>query len=207
MLFTTFLRCENPDFLPAFLREVLTSEPPPAAASAGRAPTNAAAAASKFPARSRCSFVCSSAVRFQRRSNRKRPAPCPARCQLQSDACTHVGAALGLAILFEWTYVENNYLKPFDRKIDPDQNHTGSGDGADLVVEEAAGYSVGEEANHIVSCCIATVHCPQRSYQASATSCMRRQSCARDAGSTRCPGSRRKGESRSQNHRIRAICP
>eukprot|EP01043_Picozoa_sp_COSAG02_P000647 COSAG02_NODE_12_length_58022_cov_242.077379_30_plen_89_part_00 len=53
--------------------------------------------------------------------------------------------------------MENNYLKPFDRKIDPDQNHTGSGDGADLVVEEAADYSVGEEANHIVSCCIATV--------------------------------------------------
>jgi hypothetical protein len=76
---------------------------------------------------------------------------------------------MGLAILFAWTYVEDHYLKPFDKTIDPNQNGTGSGDGNDLIAEEAAGYSVGEEAHHIVSCC--SVH-PRRSYQASATSCM-----------------------------------
>lgn len=57
--------------------------------------------------------------------------------------------AMGLAILFAWTYVEDHYLKPFDKKIDPNQNGTGSGDGNDLIAEEAAGYSVGEEAHHI----------------------------------------------------------
>ena len=81
----------------------------------------------------------------------KRPAPSSSRLK-PSDACTHVGAALGLAILFAWTYVEDHYLKPFDKRIDPNSNNgTGSGDGNDLIAEEAAGYSVGEEAHHIVS--------------------------------------------------------
>ena len=63
----------------------------------------------------------------------------------QADACMHVGAALGLAILFAWSHVE----KVLDRLEDRiDNSTTGSNAGNDLVDDYEAAPAAG---SHLVS--------------------------------------------------------